>query len=206
MELWNNFPYNHGSGNPSNSVDCYYHIYNLVGDPGLSVRTQLPDTLYAEIPGDIPLGNNFYPVYIYDQNDDAVEGAFVNLWKGDEVYIRSRFSDTQDLLRVMGKGRNNRQINFARTALLPATADMQAKDFLRKANTIHNCGDDAAPWNLNGTYIGGNHGSYGVMEITSAGHGLKAADIGSAVNAVKTQPRIIPRDGEVIIHADCKDI
>ena len=87
MELWNNFPYNHGSGNPSNSVDCYYHIYNLVGDPGLSVRTQLPDTLYAEIPGDIPLGNNFYPVYIYDQNDDAVEGAFVNLWKGDEVYI-----------------------------------------------------------------------------------------------------------------------
>ena len=87
LELWTNFPYNQGSGYPSNSVECYYHIYNLIGDPGLSVRMAIPYQLTAETPGDIPLGSNYFPVTVTDESGGPVEGAYVNLWKGDEVFV-----------------------------------------------------------------------------------------------------------------------
>ena len=86
LELWTSYPYNHGSGYPSNSVECYYYIYNLIGDPGLSVRMAIPYQLTAETPGDVPLGSNYYPVTVTNASGDPVEGAYVNLWKGEEVF------------------------------------------------------------------------------------------------------------------------
>ena len=95
--------------------------------------------------------------------------------QGDSVSIRSRFSDTHDLLRVIGRGRNNKQINFAYTDLVPKEAEVSARGV-----AIHYCGDDACPWLLNNTYIGGNHGDGHVRALTSTNHGLTVADIGSA--------------------------
>lgn len=86
LELWNNFPYNLW-GNNTNSVEAYYHVYNLIGDPGLSVWTAHPAEMTVNIPGDIPLGSNYYPVSVEDEFGDPIEGAYVNLWKGSEVYV-----------------------------------------------------------------------------------------------------------------------
>ncbi len=87
LELWNNFPFNHGSGGTNNSVECYYHVYNLIGDPGVSLWTAHPGQLVVDIPGDIPLGSNYYPVHVEDSAGDPVDSAYVNLWKGSEVFI-----------------------------------------------------------------------------------------------------------------------
>ncbi|MDD4871535.1 MAG: hypothetical protein PHR77_13340 [Kiritimatiellae bacterium] len=98
--------------------------------------------------------------------------------KGDETYVRSPFSKEQDLVRVIGKGPNNRQVNFSWTGLIPAGASFDDKT-VAGATRIHNCGDDSTPWNINSMYIGANHGCSSSREITCTGHGLSTADLGS---------------------------
>ncbi len=93
----------------------------------------------------------------------------------DVILIRSPFQKEKDLVIRIELG-ENRQINFRSTFLVDSssTTDYTLWDGL----TIHGNGDDAAPWNINGTYIGGNHGAEGVCELTCTGHGLATADLG----------------------------
>jgi len=96
---------------------------------------------------------------------------------GSDLFIRSAFSPQEDLLVRLGKGANG-QFNFSGAFLLKADAGMALAE-LSAGRLIHGNGDDATPWNLNGTYIGANHGCSDGREITVAAHGLTAADLGS---------------------------
>lgn len=96
---------------------------------------------------------------------------------GDEVFVRTAFSLQEDLLVRVAKGRNG-QFNYNSAYLLPAATGMTVPE-LTAGKLIHGNGDDATPWNLNGTYIGANHGCSDGREITVPGHGLTAADLGS---------------------------
>ncbi len=95
---------------------------------------------------------------------------------GDNVFIRSRFDRRRDLVVRVGKGRN-RQINFANARLVNVSAGMSEKEF-RTGTLIHANGDDSTPWNINGTYIGANHGCSDARIVTAADHGLTTADLG----------------------------
>ena len=99
------------------------------------------------------------------------------LKSGDVVYVRSAFSADKDAVIAIGRGGNNKQINFTQTTLLPKTAPMTLQT-CQSGEVIHSCGDDATPWNLNGTYIGANHGCSDTREVTAPKHGLTTADIG----------------------------
>ena len=95
----------------------------------------------------------------------------------ENVFIRSAFSPAEDLVVQVAKGRNG-QANFMGTRLVPTAAGVSQAD-LSGGRLIHGNGDDSTPWNLNGTYIGANHGCSAGREITCAGHGKAAADLGS---------------------------
>lgn len=96
------------------------------------------------------------------------------------VFLRSYFSENQDLLiTVAEKWGTNFQTNFV-NARLVSRETAESEMVSAKGVIIHNCGDDATPWNLNGTYIGGNHGCSDVIEITAKNHGFTVKDIGSA--------------------------
>jgi len=92
------------------------------------------------------------------------------------VHIRSQFREDADLVISTGLGAN-RQITFFRTHLIPRAAGMTPEE-LSTGVLIHQATDDATPWNLNGTYIGGNHGCSDVVGVRSTDHGLGTADIG----------------------------
>ncbi|MBM4046902.1 MAG: hypothetical protein FJ279_17495, partial [Planctomycetes bacterium] len=96
---------------------------------------------------------------------------------GGNLFIRSAFSPQDDLVVRVGKGSNG-QVNFSNTALVAASAGMGEKD-LSGGRVIHGCGDDSTPWNINGTYIGANHGCSDVRELTCNNHGRKPSDLGS---------------------------
>lgn len=97
---------------------------------------------------------------------------------GDEVFVRCAFSPQEDLVVRIGKGAN-RQINFSSAFLIKAEASMSVAE-LSGGRMIHGNGDDSTPWNLNGTYIGANHGCSDGRELVVPNHGLTAADLGSA--------------------------
>lgn len=96
---------------------------------------------------------------------------------GEQVFIRSPFSAADDLVIRIGKGANG-QVNFAGTYLVQTSAGMGDAE-LSGGRLIHGCGDDATPWNLNGTYIGANHGCSDAREVLSVGHGRTTADLGT---------------------------
>jgi len=61
----------------------YYHIYNTLGDPELSIRTDTPQSMttvnYLET---IPVGTNFLSFNVTGSDGSPLEGAYVNLVKG----------------------------------------------------------------------------------------------------------------------------
>lgn len=97
--------------------------------------------------------------------------------RGEYVFVRSAFSSHRDLVVRVGKG-SNRQINFLNTRLVPVSAGMDA-GAINGGTLIHGNGDDATPWNINGTCIGGNHGCSDTRELPCPNHGMTVADLGS---------------------------
>lgn len=100
--------------------------------------------------------------------------------KNGTIFLRSVFSKEQDVvITVAEKWGTNFQTNFVNTKLIPH--EIPDSDIVStKGVIIHNSGDDVTPWNLNGTYIGGNHGCSDVIEITAKNHDFTTKDIGSA--------------------------
>lgn len=97
---------------------------------------------------------------------------------GDVVYIRSVFSAKEDVLIKVGKG-DNRQINYLSGALIPVDTKMSPPELERAQWIFHKCDDDVAPWKVNGTYIGANHGASDVVKIMAPDHGLSVEALGS---------------------------
>ena len=71
---------------------------------------------------------------------------------------------------MIGRGENG-QVNFNKVFSVPTHPGMKTEDLTGGA-VIHANGDDSTPWNINGTYIGANHGCSDSRVITSPAHGL----------------------------------
>lgn len=74
-------------------------------------------------------------------------------------------------------------IATARTAMVTA--------FNASSTFVASQSDDAGPLRYNGTFIGGSHGPFVALAVTSAAHGKTAADIGSLWTTGSAQFRII---------------
>lgn len=95
----------------------------------------------------------------------------------ENIYILSNFSEQYNVLVFAAKG-SNRQISYRNATLVDSS--MSLKDAIKQGGIIfHRNGDDATPWNINGTYIGGNHGCSDGLEINVENHGLVTGDLGS---------------------------
>lgn len=84
LELWLSFPWNRGTGYTYNSVECYFHIYNVLGDPSLQVWRGLPGELTVNHPDSLPAGQNYIDIEILS-GGQTVEGAVAVLSQGTEV-------------------------------------------------------------------------------------------------------------------------
>jgi len=86
MELWTNYPLNRGPGTTSNSVECYFHEYNTLGDPGLEIWTYIPDSITVDFNSELNLGAHAYPVNVnYTSTGEPVEEAYVCLLQGENI-------------------------------------------------------------------------------------------------------------------------
>lgn len=102
------------------------------------------------------------------------------LRKGSAVYIRSHFSEKEDLLICIVQGQGNKQVNFFFASLIDAETPMTAKELAyNREKVIAHTGDDAPSCHINGTYIAANHGASEGIQVTSAGHGLTSEYLGS---------------------------
>jgi len=62
--------------------------FNLLGEPGMPVWTDEPDSFAVTCPSVIPGGGSSFPVHVEDSTTHAsVESAYVCLWKANDVYV-----------------------------------------------------------------------------------------------------------------------
>ena len=113
-----------------------------------------------------------------------IKNTFNVTLDGTDAYIRTKFSETLDLVQQVRYGTNavwsNNVINPWSVRTIPKST---AKDGVIAAfssgTILASQGDDAAPLHYNGTYIGANHGAYIVHEVTVNAHGKTYVDVGS---------------------------
>jgi hypothetical protein len=81
MELMIQFP-----RPDEDSIWRYFHTYNVIGDPSLQMWMDVPEEMSVDFPASVSLGGSMVEVSLEDGSRAPVEGAYVCLWKGDEVF------------------------------------------------------------------------------------------------------------------------
>ncbi len=78
LELWRN--YHQTNTHPyDQSPEFYFHIYNLLGDPGLNFWTDTPQAIQVMAPDSLEGGDRYIMVQVNGADDQPLSGAFVYL-------------------------------------------------------------------------------------------------------------------------------
>jgi len=70
----------------------YFHVYNLLGDPGMEMWTGVPRSLTVSYPGTIPVGTSSFTVTVRNRSGNPVPGATVCLYQRGGVHEVTRTS------------------------------------------------------------------------------------------------------------------
>ena len=70
MELYNNYPHCHSWGGPEDSDQFYFYVYNLLGDPGLAIWTDIPKEIELSFNNEILQGMNYLVVEVITDEPD----------------------------------------------------------------------------------------------------------------------------------------
>jgi hypothetical protein len=104
---------------------------------------------------------------------------------GTYLYVRTKWSDEYDLVQKNNLNEtptaftNSPQFTFVNVGTIPvATADA-AVPATAYTVQLHTSDDDITPIQINGTFIGANHGCSQARAITVTGHGKTVEDVGS---------------------------
>jgi len=102
----------------ADSIESYFYVYNIQGDPALKVWTEPPHDLSVNLPSTVPVGPYALTVSVNDENGFPLpEDAWVQILKGEEVYAGKNLyptgtatfsfeTATQGTLKVVVTGRN----------------------------------------------------------------------------------------------------
>jgi hypothetical protein len=85
IELYENFPLNHAFGD---DVEFYFYVYNLLGDPSLSVWTKTPQLMTSNLPQEISLGQNYLDIHVPE-----IGHGMVTAKKDDEFLVAEFLRD-----------------------------------------------------------------------------------------------------------------
>ena len=78
IELFDNFPLNQETGD---YVEFYFHVYNILGDPSISMWTKIPEEIECILPDEVSLGAN-----CLELNLSNLDEGIATVRKGEEFY------------------------------------------------------------------------------------------------------------------------
>ena len=78
IELYHNFPLQQAAGD---QVEFYFHVYNILGDPTLTMWTTIPEDIDCTVPASVTVGTNHLDISCAN-----LEEGIVTAKKADEFY------------------------------------------------------------------------------------------------------------------------
>ncbi len=131
MALYNNYPNCHDWGDPSNSDQFYFFVYNLLGDPGLAVWTDTPQEISLNIDNQMIVGENFIEIEIdcEDLDKSGFKIAVTNL----ESLIATGITDENGKVNIpVDLPAGNYEVTASKYGFIPITDSLNvaASDIL----------------------------------------------------------------------------
>ena len=80
----------------SDYVKIFSHWNNLMGDPATELWTGVPEDIQLDVASQIPVGSQYLDIMVFDDNDTAMENAWVTV-TGTGVFV-SGYSDIDGML------------------------------------------------------------------------------------------------------------
>ncbi len=82
MELYYGFPENTGLGD---FAEFYFHVYNILGDPELSIWTDIPSEITLEMPDQLTPGRQLVTATARKSDGSPLGGAYIAFYKDGEI-------------------------------------------------------------------------------------------------------------------------
>lgn len=83
MTLYYAFP---GDSYPNGRVESYFNSYNVLGDAELNCWTGIPESMIVTHEDSVEFGQNLISVMVEDEGGAGIDGAYVCLWKEDDIF------------------------------------------------------------------------------------------------------------------------
>ncbi|MDA3814209.1 MAG: C25 family cysteine peptidase [Candidatus Cloacimonetes bacterium] len=123
MELYNNYPNNHAWGDAEDSDQFYFYVYNLLGDPGLQILTDVPKEIELTFDPAIPSSANFIEVQIDVSEDDLSE--FTIAITSEDSLIATGTTDVNGIAIIpIDLEVGNYEVTASKYCYIPTTNDI----------------------------------------------------------------------------------
>jgi hypothetical protein len=124
MELYNNYPTLHGWGGSLNSVQFYFYVYNLLGDPGLRIWNESPDIISFTMTENITTTHNFIEIQIPDSFLEK-EHFIVAITADSELLYRSETNETGSAIIPVQFSAGSYQITLSKDGYIPLSSSFE---------------------------------------------------------------------------------
>jgi len=111
LELYNNFPLDR---DPGGQVEFYFHVYNILGDPSLSMWTKVPEEISCTLPSEVTIGTSYLDVNVPD-----LEGGVITAMKSDEFYDVDIIENGQAILYLDSQTGGTIQLTISKPNHIP---------------------------------------------------------------------------------------
>ena len=170
LELYNNFPLNRESGD---KVEFYFHVYNILGDPSLSMWTKIPEEINCDLPDEISIGTNYLEL-----NLPNMDGGIVTARKDDEFHVNEIIESGQAILYITPQTEGDMEVVITKGNYTP---------FIDTINIVSEPTDvGLSNYNILGDGIV-NPGDNITLEITLQNHGTQSVNSVSAELSTNNQ-------------------
>lgn len=95
------------------------------------------------------------------------------------VYVRSALTPEEDIVIQMRVHPYEKHMVFGDVFTVPSGIPMDTASLAESKWLFHSASSDNAPWNINDTLIGANHGANEAVRVMTPGHSLSEKDLGS---------------------------
>ncbi|HEX37335.1 MAG TPA: T9SS type A sorting domain-containing protein [Candidatus Cloacimonetes bacterium] len=116
VELYHNFPLQQA---PGEQVEFYFHVYNILGDPSLTMWTTIPEEIDCTLPGSLSIGTNYLDIACPNL-DDAVVTAI----KDGEFYSVEMIENGQTTLAISPQSEGTMTITITSPNYIPFIQDI----------------------------------------------------------------------------------
>lgn len=180
-------------GAGSSSASSFSRWFNLMGDPGLSIWTDIPQVVDVAHNPSLNVGARSLVAHVSDdQSGAAVEGALVTAWKGTECYVKGVTDVNGDVtLPITVNTAGTLLLTVTKRNLKPYLADIQclAADQMVAFNSMTVDDDNAGGTNGNGNGIP-NPGETVDLTVALRNSGTSATATGISATLTSTSPNL----------------